>query len=188
MDRMAFTVTAAVMLVVAAVGSRMMPEGPRPAQAAGVLSHAASSPEDLVDRVLEALEHNDVHALRELRVTEEEYREIVIPGNVPVGQAPKAARPEVADLAWKTLNTKSLYYERYLIGELGGRRYQRAGEISFEKGSKQYASFRTLRQLRAPLSLESTDGESAGKDEATLEMGSVLELAGQYKFISFIRD
>jgi hypothetical protein len=177
---MAFAVTAAVMFTLAAVVGRTMPDGHGSVHAAGTLEHGASSPEELIDRLLAALEDRDLEAMRRLRVTEAEYKRIILP---------QAMRPEVADFAWGTLNTKSLYYERHLLEQLGGRRY-RAGEPSFDKGTKEYAGYRALRQARVALTPAGEDAAEGTGPVAPkrLETGSIADVGGRYKFISFVRD
>jgi hypothetical protein len=180
MDRIAFAVTAAVMFTLAAVVGRTMPDGHGFIHAAGTLEHAASSPGELIDRLLAALEDRDLEAMRRLRVTEAEYKRIILP---------RTMRPEVADFAWGTLNTKSLYYERHLLEQLGGRRY-RAGEPFFDKGTKEYAGYRALRQIRVGLTPVGEDANDAATaaDPKRLETGSIADVGGRYKFISFVRD
>ncbi len=54
-------------------------------------------------------------------------------------------------------------------------------EFSFENGDTAYAGYTAHRQLR--LKVRSSDGT-----EHELRTGSIAEVAGTYKFISFIRD
>jgi hypothetical protein len=166
------------MLVVAGVGARTTisasAEGSRP------FRDAVSSKEELAQRLLDALEKKDLQGLRRLRVTETEYKDFVLPGSVEVGQPLRKYPPDIADYAWKTLDTKSLYYERYLIHGSGGEHYQ-IKDMTFDKGVADYATYRAYRQLR--LALTKKDGAPG-----ELATGSIIEVDGQYKFISFIRD
>ena len=166
------------MLVVAGVGARSV----TPTGAAGspILRDAASSKEELAQRLLDALGKNDRQALRRLRVTEAEYKDFVLPGSVEVGQPLRRYTPEVADYAWKTLDTKSLYYERFLLHDTGGKHFT-VKDLTFAKGVADYATYRAYRQLR----LDVTKDDGATGQLAT---GSIIEVDGQYKFISFIRD
>jgi hypothetical protein len=165
------------MLVVAGVGARSMTaEGAEPSQA---LQGGASSKEELAQRLLKALERRDLEALRRLRVTEFEYKDVIMAGTVPAGESLRVLRPDVADYAWKTLNTKSLYYERYLLHELGGKHYE-LQDMKFAKGVTDYATYRAYRQLRLAVTSDGSQAEVA--------TGSIAEVQGQYKFISFIRD
>jgi len=166
-----------VMLGVAGLGSRAMV--PTPARAEKPLRAGLSTVDGLVERFLDALAKKDLDALRRLRVTESEYKDIILPGHVPAGRPRRRYPSEVSDFAWKTLNTKSLYYERYLLEQFGGRRWE-LRDVQFEEGTAEYAGYRAHRQLR--LSLE--------RDGAVTELatGSIAEVGGEYKFASFIRD
>jgi hypothetical protein len=163
------------MLGILGLGSRAMttvqPELP--------LDTSASSTAELVQRLLEALERRDLNALHRLRVTEPEYKGIILAGGVPVGQPFRSYRAEVSDLAWQTLNTKSIYYERFLLHEYGGRRYE-LKDVRFEEGTADYAGYRAHRQLRLSLAREGSTVE--------LATGSIAEVGGRFKFVSFIRD
>jgi hypothetical protein len=154
-----------------------MPE-PGPLRA---LEDAEPSAEQLIDQFLGALARKDPDALHRLRVTETEYREILMPTSVPEGQPLRQPSKEFADLAWGLLDEKSRYYEQSLLVEYGGRQL-RLKDVSYAKGEKTFAGYSARQQLR--LILE--DVISGG--ELELATGSIVEVAGRYKFISFIRD
>jgi hypothetical protein len=118
--------------------------------------------------------------LRRLRLTESEYREIVLPGHVAVGRPLRQLPEDVSQLAWRLLNTKSVYYEAQLLGDFGGQPYEVKG-TEFEKGTQSYATYTAYKQLR--LQLQRDDGT-----EVELRTGSVADIAGQFKFVSYIRD
>ena len=84
------------------------------------LDDAEPSAEQLIDRFLGALAHRDPGALRRLRVTETEYREILMPTSVPEGQPLRRPSKEFADLAWGLIDEKSRYYEQSLLSQYGG--------------------------------------------------------------------
>jgi hypothetical protein len=71
------------------------------AQQGQTLGGGASSPEELAQRLLDALEREDLDALRRLRVTESEYKDIILAGTA-AGQPARTLRPDVADYAWKS--------------------------------------------------------------------------------------
>ena len=177
MTRAIWCASFVTMLLVAGVGSRSMTaEGVETSQA---LQGGASSKEELAQRLLKALERKDLEALRRLRVTESEYKDVIMAGTVAAGEALRVFRPEVTDYAWKTLNTKSLYYERYLLHELGGKHYE-LQDMTFAKGVTDYGTYRAYRQLRLAVTNDGSPAE--------LATGSIAEVQGRYKFISFIRD
>jgi glycogen debranching enzyme len=145
------------------------------------LTNAEASEEQLIDRFLSALRRTDPDALRSLRVTEAEYREILMPGGVPEGRPLKRQSTTLADLAWGLVDTKSRYYEQSLLAEFGGRTLRRKA-ISYEDGEQRFANHTVRKQLR--LKLEDAD---AGR-EIVLGTGSIVEVGGRYKFASFVRD
>jgi len=140
----------------------------------------ATSADELITRFLQALRDKDQEVLRGLRVTESEYREIVMPGHVPVGKPLRKQPEDVTELAWRLLNTKSVYYELSLLEEFGGHGYE-VKDVEYERGTQSYATYTAYKQLR--LMLQRDDGQ-----EVELRTGSVADIAGQFKFVSYIRD
>ena len=139
-----------------------------------------SSVQELIDEFLAALAAKDRDALHRLRFSEAEYREVIYPGSVDAGKPFKKVTQQGSDLAWGLLNAKSLYSEESLLSTRGGRHY-RVVEVKFEEGEKAYAGYHAFKQLR--LTVEGDDGQ-----EDEIRTGSIGEVDGQYKFISFIRD
>ena len=151
---------------------------PQPAAPAFRLSNAAPSIDALVDEFLTALAAQDWNALEGLRVTESEYREFILPGSVAPGVAPKNYPATPSQYYWNTMNTKSLYSLRSLLASHGGRHYQRTA-IAYAKGTQEYAWYRAYKKLR--LTLADEQGQ-----EVELTTGSIAEVNGQYKFVSFV--
>jgi hypothetical protein len=145
------------------------------------LENSEPSAEQLIDRFLGALEHQDPDALRRLRVTETEYREILMPTSVPEGQPLRRPSKEFADLAWGLIDQKSRYYEQSLLSQYGGLQL-RLKDVAYDKGEQRYAGYTARRQLRLKLADDSTGAEFE------LATGSIVEVAGSYKFVSYIRD
>jgi hypothetical protein len=156
----------------------------RAAKARGDDGHAlhggARSVQELVQQFLRALEAKDHNALRELRVTENEYRQVILPGSVNPGEAPRQLSPDWVDFAWGSLNTKSYYKERDLVAALGGK-VLTLRETAFDGGERQYAGYKAFRHPR----LQLLDN---GGHELSLEMGSIAEVDDRYKFITFMRE
>jgi hypothetical protein len=151
-----------------------------PDTVAGRFDGGAGSQRQLIHELLEALEAKDANALRRLRVSETEYRNIIIPGNVPPGQPPRTLTPHWLDYAWANLETRSSYSELSLLQEFGGHKLA-VKDVSFDKGEKQYAGYTAYRQLR--LTVEDSDGA-----QRVLRTGSIAQVGGRFKFISLIRD
>ena len=145
------------------------------------LENSEPSAEQLIDRFLGALVHKDPDALRRLRVTETEYREILMPTSVPEGQPLRQPSKEFADLAWGLIDQKSRYYEQSLLSQYGGLQL-RLKDVTYDKGEQRYAGYTARRQLRLNLADDSTGAEFE------LATGSIVEVAGSYKFVSYIRD
>lgn len=145
------------------------------------LENGEPSAQQLIDRFLDALASKDADALRRLRVTETEYREILMPTSVPEGAPLRRPSKELSDLAWGLIDEKSRYYEASLLLQYGGLPL-RLKDLSYGKGEKRFAGYTARQQLRLRLEDE--------RDGAELELGtgSIVEVAGRYKFVSFIRD
>jgi hypothetical protein len=158
------------------------PTGVTTAQASSPrLDNPSPSADELIRRFLDALDKRDGKALRGLRATESEYKTIIMPGSVPAGAPLKRYDDQVSEYFWSILNTKSAYYEQYLLETAGGHGPSKVKSVTYQKGTKTYADYTAYRQLR----LVVQDGTGSDRDIWT---GSIAEIAGQYKFISFIRD
>jgi hypothetical protein len=144
------------------------------------LRGGARSVDQLVGRFLRALRAKDRGALRALRMTEQEYREIVLPGSVPPGEPPRQYAAEFAEFLWGSLDARNFHGERGLI-EAYGAKALTLRATSFAGGAQEFASYRS----HGRLDLAVTDDRG---NEAVLEMGSVAQVGDRYKFVSFVRD
>jgi hypothetical protein len=144
------------------------------------LHDAAPSIDILVQRLLAALAAGDRTALERLRVDQEEYLRVILPGNVEPGTPPQRMPADKARFFWDVMNTKSAYSAQNLLNEFGGHRYQ-VKDIAYAKGKKQYAWFTAYEQLRLTL-------EDEGGEQRELRTGSIAEVRGAFKFVSFLRD
>jgi hypothetical protein len=141
---------------------------------------AAPSRDALVEQFLAALATRDADGLKRLRVTEREYRDVILPGSAKEGEALRKYSDEQAKFFWSLLDTKSVHFEAALLSRYGGRRY-RVKTVEYERGERQYAAYRAFKQLRLVL----IDESGAERELAT---GSIAEIEGHYKFISYVRD
>ena len=144
------------------------------------LRAASPSVDDTINRFLSALQYKDKHALRQLRVTEDEYKEVIIPGNVDPGMPPQEFPEQLSNYAWGIINGKSIYVEANLLAEHGGHRYV-VKDVLYRKGIKRYAGFKAYKQLV----LTVADEKGAVTKIST---GTIVDVDGQYKFVSFVRD
>ena len=175
-----FARLAAVAFVVVCLFQIPTAPAPNAAPAPLAFQGGASSVDDLLDDFLRALSREDPTGLAALRVTEREYRELVVPGNVPPGDDPQILSGEASEYFWQVMNQKSAHYQELLLARFGGEDFT-IKDVSFEKGHKVYAGHQAWRRL----SLLVTDDE--GQDRL-IRTGSIIERDGRFKFVSFIRD
>lgn len=140
----------------------------------------AASVDELLSRFVEVLEANDPDGLQRLRVTEREYRELVVPGNVQKGEPAQMLSAEASEYFWQLMDQKSLHFQELLLLRHGGKSYA-IKTAEFEKGHKEYAGHQAWRRL----ALVVTDEH--GKDRL-IRTGSIIERDDRFKFVSFIRD
>jgi hypothetical protein len=172
--------------VIAACALVLLAWGFTPSRATGAgttptLEQAASSEDALIADMLQALAARDPDALRRLRLTKSEYETIILPGSVPEGQPFRTYPPEVADVAWGLLDTRSRYYEAILLGDFGGKALA-LETFAFEGGEQRYGNHVAHKRLRL------TARDLADGSTVQLATGSVVEIGGQWKFMSFIDD
>lgn len=144
------------------------------------LSHAAPTVDALIERLLHALESRDAEALRRLRVTESEYISFFLPGAAKPDEKPRVYRDEVNEFAWGMLNTKSHYLGATLLKRFGGYTMS-VKQIEYQKDPFLTLWYRVWPQPE--LLVESDDGR-----ERLIELGSIVEIDGQFKFLSFVHD
>jgi len=155
------------------------PTAPRPAAEHAGLDGARST-DELVGELIVALNANDAKALRNLRMSEREYREVVVPGSNAPGEPPRQFTDEWKDLLWGSYDTKSSHRERDLLANLGGKALT-LRKASFAGGERAYRGYNAHRQLV----VDCVDG--AGND-VTIPMGAIAEVDGRFKFLAFGRD
>jgi hypothetical protein len=138
------------------------------------LEAAASSPEELVRGFLAALSHDDLDQVRRLAVTEEEFATYIWP------ELPAAApdRNLTVQFVWNNMNVRSQSNLRHLMDALGGQRLE-LEELRFTGKTTEYATYRIHRNS------ELVVRDRTGKISIGRLFGSVLELDGQFKILSF---
>ena len=144
------------------------------------LQHGATSIEGLIDDFVHAINDRDKARLRQLRVSQEEYVGVILPGSVEPGERRPQYNQEEAEYLWGIVNGKSVYAEAGLLASFGGH-HATVTEKEFRKGMKKFADYTAYKQL--VLTLKDDKGT-----EATMRIGSVAEVDGQFKFISYVRD
>ena len=84
------------------------------------LEHAAPSIDRLIEDFVQAINDRDKVRLRQLRVSQEEYLGVILPGSVGPGERRPRYNQEEAEYLWGMLNGKSVYVEANLIASFGG--------------------------------------------------------------------
>lgn len=149
--------------------------GTAPTAPRRVLVHACSSDRELGEKVLDALRRKDAKALDDLRVTETEYKAYLFP-EFPAA-APNRTIP--VDFHWGYLNVRSLHGIEDAIQKYGGRSFELLDVIP-TRGIDPYKTFRLLGKVELDVRDLKTDEILRIK-----VFGSVVELDGQYKILSF---
>ena len=182
MKRFAHTTIVVALLFVAHAGcSSMVPRavgeriGLHPALRGG-----AQSIDELVQDLVLAVHASDDGALRNLRVSEAEYREIILPGSAKPGETPPKYSRDFADYLWGSLDVRNRHGEQELLRLWGGKTLT-VESTSFDRGVRAYRGY-TAHSL-----LGLTVRDDQGR-EVRMEMGSIAQVGDRYKFISFMRD
>src|SRR5262245_61150935 len=166
--------------LVAGWGNVVSAARPIPSTSPPKLANTQPSLDALITRFLGALTKKDREALTRMRVDKREYIDIIMPGTVDPGKEQRKMPEDKATYFWDVLNTKSLYSEIALLNNFGGRKYK-VRNVSWAKGIQHFDGYTGYAQLR--LTVQDERGE-----EHEIATGSVAEIAGRYKFVSYIRD
>jgi hypothetical protein len=144
------------------------------------LTGGAGSLDELVERMLAAVTAGDLPALHRLRLTKEEYCNIIVPGEVPKGQLPRQTFEKVNDVFFGMLDTRSRYAAEAIVQSFKGKKFVDR-RITLTKPTREFAWYTAHGEVRVSLREESGA-------EGTLRTGWVAEVDGRYKFIGFNWD
>lgn len=139
-----------------------------------------NSLDGLMEKFRQALETKDRPLLHRLRVTRDEYLTIIMPGSVEEGQPRAKYDKQAEQYFWSILDTKSIYGESNLLFAYGGKPLT-LKSVEYRRGIKKYRDYTAYKQLTVTL-----DDGSTGPER--VKIGSIAEVNGQYKFISFVRQ
>jgi hypothetical protein len=145
------------------------------------LSRGAPSIDALLTEFLDAVERQDLDAMHRLRVTKDEYQRIIVPGMVRPGEPPRRISEQPREFFWQINDRKSRYAAEAIANRYGARHYTDR-TLRLTRGTREFAWYTTHGQVRLDLHAP----ELAGTAE--LRTGSIAEVDGQYKFISFQWD
>jgi hypothetical protein len=136
------------------------------------LSNALTTPEEIATRFLTALENSDTTALWDLRVTEEEYKNIIWPAYQKIGYG-------LSDQPWFINMMDSRKAIGRAIGDYGGRKLKLV-RIYFAKGKdEKVGDFTIWRDFR--IVVENQQGEEEELDY----INTVVEMYGGYKVVVY---
>jgi len=127
--------------------------------------NGAPSVDKLVDQFMQALKDRDKARIHELRVTEDEYRGLILPGSVDEGHPRSHYSEQASSYFWSILNTKSIYSEANILNVWGGRPLK-LKSVAYRGGTKKYADYTAYKQLELKL-----EDETGNEDE--LRIGSI---------------
>jgi len=144
------------------------------------LSGGASSIDELGASMLGALATSDKDALHALRLTRDEYIEIIVPGFVPVGSPPRNVDAKTSEFYWNLMDTKAKYYVDALVKKYGNKKYE-SFEWELSKGTYEHPWYRDHSQLR----IKAHDSDQVLH---YLAAGSVAEVDGKYKLHTYEYD
>src|SRR5262245_4040382 len=149
------------------------------APAAHELRGGGTSVQQLVEKLLVAIKQKDEGALRSLRVNQDEYRQIIVPGSVEPGKPARQLVEDWIEFGWNSLDEKNRHAERAMLDHLGGKDLT-LRKVTF-RGERQYAGYRAYR-------LPTLQIGNPGAEDLSIETGSIAEVDGRYKFIGFLKN
>lgn len=171
-------VAASLVAVLGAVREAVGPRGATSAQEV-LLADASPSVEALVDRFLGALSAGDREALSAMRVSEAEYRGVIMPGSVAPGESPQRLDEAASRYWWQDLDARSVHSSNDLLRRYAGRPLRRV-DFRFDKGTRRFANHVAHRRLVVV-------ARDERGEEFEIRTGSIVDVEGRFKFVSFVR-
>lgn len=140
-----------------------------------------ASEEALLDQFVAAVSTHDKDAMNRLRVTAAEYRDVIIPGTVPVGKTMQGPLSDKKfSYFWSMLNTRSRDFAEVILKDFGGHQWRRQ-RYWYTDPPQQYSGYRALGEVRIAVV---DDTGTLG----TMRTGTIADVGGRYKFIGFEYD
>jgi len=141
-----------------------------------LLANAQPSAEALAQKVLESLAYKDDQSLKDLVVTKEEFCSYVWP------ELPSSTIPNLTcDWVWDSFAPSDVAGRQQTLANHGGKHYSLIG-IRFARGTTAYKGFKVHEDTRVVVR------DTSGQERELKLFGSILELDGQFKLLSFIVD
>lgn len=158
------------------------------------LSNTSASMDEIVKRVLDNLQKNDLQALESMRITEQEFRTLIFPG-LPIGKIKQWQ--DQYDFVWGDVNTKSNYGLHGILAAYGGKKFSFV-RLKFKKGETRYELENKLlfsgKSYTLPFGSKSYTGheeaivivkDESGEEKELKLFGGIIEHQGHYKIMSF---
>jgi adenine-specific DNA methylase len=140
------------------------------------LANAQASAEALSRNFLKALANKDMESIKALRLTKDEFCQYVFP------ELPSSKLPNVTcDFVWQQATLKSLSGLSEMYPEHQGKKYEFVA-LRFEKGTDSYPTYNVHKETHLMVK------DETGKQQELRLFGSILEMDGRYKLISFVID
>lgn len=158
------------LILLLSVGCRIAGREPRS------LRHAQPSAEALAERVLEALAKQDEQSLKGLVLTKEEFCTYVWP-ELPSSEIKNLT----CDWVWDSFYPSDVAGLRQTLRMHGGKQYSLV-RVRFAKGVTEYKTFKVHEESRVVVK------DDSGQEREFKLFGSMLELEGQFKLLSFVVD
>lgn len=158
------------LVLVAALAARCSPSRPS-------FAHSQSSSSALASAVLDAIERQDATMLRDLALSEQEFRDHVWP-DLPAAQ-PERNLP--ISYVWGDLRQKSQAGLASILTKHGGHRYELVG-VRFDGASTRYTTCEVHRDTVL------TVRDERGMQQDLKLFGSSVEQDGRWKVFSFVVD
>jgi hypothetical protein len=142
-------------------------------------ANAKPSRDALIAGFVQALSANDREAIEKLRIDQNEYRNFILPGSVKPGRPPQIMPDDKNAYFWQHHNTLSVYSLGGLLKSYGGKIWS-VRKIEYPRVDE----FAWYIAHRDPIiHLQSEDGTVT-----TLQVGTIAEHNGRFKFISYRSD
>jgi hypothetical protein len=139
------------------------------------LSNACPSVEEIGKQVLEAVRQNDDERLEAMAITEEEYRRYIWPQS-PVSKVKKWQ--EHYDFVWNQQHSRSSHSLRSMLSRYGGKTFKLI-RVRFDDETTEHNIYKAYRDTRLIVT------KSDGKEVELNLFGSIVEMNGQFKIMSF---
>jgi len=140
------------------------------------LINAEPSAAALARRVIGSLAREDEDDLKSLRITKQEFCQIVWP------ELPSSKLPNVScDFAWEQATLKSLGGLSKMLPIHRGKRYEMVS-VRFARGTDSYKSYKVHKEAHVVVK------DEKGVEQEVRLFGSVLEMGGRFKLFSFVID